>query len=139
MRHTFESLQLLHRTEIEGPPVELLPNAALAYSLAFHELATNAIKHGALSRPGGTVEVRWKLYGEACENIHLAWRERGGPPVEPPSRTGFGSRLIRRAVSQELGTPIEMRFEPSGLVCEFDGPLQKEPTALERGFAGERS
>jgi two-component sensor histidine kinase len=59
----------------------------------------------------------------------VLWREVGGPAVTAPERQGFGSRLINTLVSTELGTPVEMRYEPSGLVCEFDGPLQKKPAA----------
>ena len=73
--------------------------------------------------PIGNVEFSWSIVGDAPERIHVIWREVGGAPITPPERHGFGSTLV----SAELGTPVDMRFEPSGLVCEFDGPLQKEP------------
>jgi two-component sensor histidine kinase len=75
----------------------------------------------------GRVEVNWSIIEDVPERIHVIWSEIGGPPITSPERHGFGSRLISTLVSAELGTPVEMRFEPSGLVCEFDGPLQKEP------------
>jgi PAS domain S-box-containing protein len=115
------------RVFLHGPDAELRPSAGFAYTLAFHELITNAIKHGSLSGPIGKVEVTWSIFDEAPEHIHVIWREIEGPHVIPPERQGFGSRLISNLVSAELGTPVVMQFEPTGLVCEFDGPLQKKP------------
>jgi len=122
-------LNVEERLSIDGPDLRLRPTAAVSYTLAMHELCTNALKHGALSAPGGRVEVAWELEGGDESNIHLLWREVGGPKVTPPARKGFGSKLIQRAVSSELGTPVTMRFEPTGLVCEFEGPVQKRPSA----------
>lgn len=122
-----EAMQVEDRVMLKGPDAELRPTAAFAYTLAFHELCTNALKHGALQGPIGHVEVEWSIFGDLPERIHVIWREIGGPPITPPSRQGFGSRLISTLVSAELGTPVDMRFEPTGLVCEFDGPLQKQP------------
>lgn len=124
------ALAFQNRIALNGPDVELRPSAVHAYTLGFHELATNALKHGALSRPGGRVEITWSVWAETQEKqerIHLIWRERGGPSVVPPQRQGFGSRLLEVIVASELGTPVEMRYEPGGFVCEFDGPLQKKP------------
>jgi PAS domain S-box-containing protein len=120
-------LQLADRIQMDGEPVRLTPTAAVAYALAFHELATNAVKHGALGAPGGRVEITWSLTGAEPRRIHLTWREHGGPRVAVPSREGFGTRLIRRAVAAELSTPVELRYDPEGLVCEFDGPVQMTP------------
>jgi two-component system CheB/CheR fusion protein len=126
---TFDVAQ---RVTVAGPDVELTPTAAIAYAMALHELATNAVKYGALSAPGGRVTVEWTVYErDEVERIHLFWRESGGPPVTAPKSDGFGFRLVRRALATELGTPVEIRFEPEGLVCEFDGPLQKRPVTLE--------
>jgi PAS domain S-box-containing protein len=122
-----EAMEVEGRILLDGPDAELRPSAAFAYTLAFHELCTNALKHGSLRGPIGNVEVTWSIFGDAPERIHVIWREVGGPPVTPPERQGFGSRLISTLVSAELGTPVGMRFEPGGLVCEFDGPLQKKP------------
>jgi PAS domain S-box-containing protein len=123
-----QAMQVEDRVLLEGPDAELRPSAAFAYTLAFHELCTNAIKHGSLRGPIGRVEVRWSIFGQAPERIHVLWREVGGPPITAPGRHGFGSRLISTLVSAELGTPVDMRFEPTGFVCEFDGPLQKKPS-----------
>lgn len=127
-----QAMQMEDRILLNGPDAELRPSAAFAYTLAFHELCTNALKHGALQGPLGHVEIEWSIFGDAPERIHVIWREVGGPTVTAPTRHGFGSRLISTLVSAELGTPVDMRFEPTGLVCEFDGPLQKKPglTAL---------
>ncbi len=122
-----QALQLEDRVFLNGPDAELRPSAAFAYTLAFHELCTNALKHGSLRGPIGQVEVDWSIFGDAPERIHVIWREVGGPPITPPERHGFGSRLISTLVSAELGTPVNMRSESTGLVCEFDGPLQKKP------------
>ena len=121
------AMRLEGRVQFTGPDVVLAPSSAIAYALAFHELATNALKHGALSQPKGRVEVRWSLEGQAKERLHLVWTESDGPAVEPPSRSGFGSRLIKRAVAHELGAAVRFDYRPSGLVCEFDGPIQKSP------------
>lgn len=120
------ALAFQNRIALDGPDVELRPSAVHAYTLAFHELATNAVKHGALSRPQGRIEVTWSVWAQTEERIHLVWREHGGPVVMPPQRQGFGSRLLQVIVASELGTPVEMRYEPGGFVCEFDGPLQKK-------------
>lgn len=119
----------MHR---DGPDLALQPGSVISYSLAFHELATNALKYGALSVPEGRVEVAWSCDEERPRHIHLIWRESGGPPVRAPSQSGFGSRLIEHAVANDLGTAVRLRFEPDGVVCEFDGPLQKE-TAFDQG------
>jgi PAS domain S-box-containing protein len=123
-----QAMEVEDRVSLKGPDSELRPSAAFAYTLAFHELCTNALKHGSLSGPIGRIEVEWSIFDDAPERIHVIWREVGGPPVTAPERQGFGSRLISTLVSAELGTPVDMRFEPTGLVCEFDGPLQKRPS-----------
>ncbi len=108
------------RVRLRGPPLRLEPEVALAISLALHELATNALKYGALSRDGGHVEVSWALEGEgAPHGLSLEWREHGGPEVRPPERKGFGTRLLKQALSAELGAPVELHFEPGGLVCRL--------------------
>jgi two-component sensor histidine kinase len=95
--------------------------------MALHELATNAVKYGAWSTPEGRVEIRWRVDpGDAGDRLHLEWRERGGPPVVPPKRRGFGSRLIERGLAAELGGEVRMRFDPEGLVCVVDAPLTLE-------------
>lgn len=117
---------VLDRTTIEGPEVRLSPDSVMAYSLAFHELTTNAVKHGCFRSPGtGHLKVSWFVEEGKRDKIHLIWKESGG---EAPSvqRTGSGTRLLRDVIAREFGAKIEMRFEPTGLVCVFDGPTQKE-------------
>lgn len=108
------------RFAISGPPVHLSPNTATAMALALHELATNAAKYGALSRPDGRVELEWQA-GEG--DFRLTWRERDGPAVQPPTRTGFGSRLIQRGLTAELKGQVDMDYAPEGLVCTITAPL----------------
>lgn len=100
---------------LSGPEVELSGEIARAASLVFHELMTNAAKHGALSRVGGHVKVEWRT---ADGLIDLLWQENGGPPVAPPARFSFGSRLITRTLRQ-LGGGIEADFRPEGLSCRI--------------------
>jgi PAS domain S-box-containing protein len=105
------------RVRTNGPDLDLAPTQALTLGLVFHELATNAAKYGALSKPGGRVEVGWSVEAGETRTLDLTWRERGGPPVSPPTRRGFGSRLIERS----MGGAGESRlaFEPDGLVCHL--------------------
>jgi chemotaxis family two-component system sensor kinase Cph1 len=101
---------------IEGPDLVLTPKSALSLSLAIHELVTNAAKFGAFSAPGGTVAVRWTLADD--NGVSLSWVEAGGPRVRPPSRRGFGTTLIERALAMETGGRATLRYEPDGIVCE---------------------
>ena len=105
------------RTVLAGPPVALTPNAALALSMVFHELATNAVKYGALSTPDGTVTVVWHVDPRAPHHVTLHWEERGGPTVSTPSRAGFGSRLIAASLKSDLGGEARFDYRPTGLVC----------------------
>ena len=104
------------RIEIQGPTVWLYPSAALALFIALNELATNAMRHGALSAPEGRVELSWTERGGALD---LQWRERGGPPVSPPTHKGFGSRLLDTGLQSELGAPAEITYAPEGLLCRI--------------------
>jgi two-component sensor histidine kinase len=102
--------------ELSGEPVMLAPSCALALSLVIHELATNATKYGALSRPTGSVSVAWSLHGT---RIGLIWQERGGPPVAMPRHEGFGSRLLKRAFAAEAAAVVEIKFLLTGVRCEM--------------------
>jgi light-regulated signal transduction histidine kinase (bacteriophytochrome) len=108
------------RITVAGPTIRLGPKAALALGMALHELATNAAKHGALSRPGGSVAVGWAL-GDTT--LRLEWRESGGPPVLPPTRRGFGMAMIERSLAYEVGGHSRLDFAPDGLRCCIDLPL----------------
>ncbi len=109
---------------IEGPTLWLAPNEAVTLSLAFHELATNAAKYGALSDGHGTVDVSWTARpADAPTEVVIHWAERGGPPVAVPTRSGFGSRLLDVAVPHELGGRTTLEFLPAGLECWLTFPL----------------
>jgi two-component sensor histidine kinase len=112
------------RLHIKGPHVRVTPRMSLALAMALHELATNAVKYGALSNKTGTIEVSWKVQnGAAPPRLSLRWTETGGPPVEPPRRRGFGSRLIERTLAQDLDGRVEIAFAPTGVVCTVDAPV----------------
>lgn len=103
------------RFDISGPEVELAAEKALPIAMVLHELATNAVKYGALSNLAGTVEVSWGLPADAAGRLlEILWIERGGPEVSPPSRRGFGSRMIERALRGE-DSGAEFDFRPGGL------------------------
>jgi PAS domain S-box-containing protein len=109
---------------IEGPSVLLAANMVVFFTLAFHELATNAVKHGALSVPDGTVHVSWlvKPAAKGGRQVELVWRERGGPPVRRPKRHGFGSQLLGRGLGQ-FGSSLRLDFQPAGVECHICFPL----------------
>lgn len=109
------------RLHIAGPEVRLLPKAALAVSLALHELGTNAAKYGALSVPGGTVSLEWRV---EAGMLRLEWRERGGPPVAPPARRGFGMLVIERSLAYEVGGRSELDFAPAGVTWRAEMPIR---------------
>jgi PAS domain S-box-containing protein len=112
------------RVRIEGEDVELPPRTAVSIAMALHELCTNAVKYGALSNDSGTVSVHWSLSaGGAGRRLRLEWSEQGGPPVAPPARRGFGSRMIERGLASELGGTVALEFRPEGVRCLVDAPL----------------
>ncbi|MBO9708677.1 MAG: PAS domain S-box protein [Caulobacter sp.] len=120
------------RVDIDGPDVWAPPGAALALAMLLHELATNATKYGALSTPVGQVRLSWAVEtaNEGEKIVRLTWIERDGPPVKPPERQGFGSRLIGRAL-RDLQGSAAMRFEPRGVVCDMN--LRLPANGLARG------
>jgi two-component sensor histidine kinase len=94
----------------------------------FHELATNAAKYGALAHGDGQVEVVWRVRkrGERAE-LEIDWNERDGPPVIPPTRRGFGSRLIERSLQGQLGGEAALDYPPDGARCHIRLPLDPPP------------
>ena len=112
------------RVRIEGEDVELAPRTAVSIAMALHELCTNAVKYGALSNDAGSVTVRWSIAGSGAERrLRLEWIETGGPPVSPPARRGFGSRMIERGLASELGGTVALEFRKEGVRCLVDAPL----------------
>lgn len=119
------------RVTISGPDMDVAPQQALGLSLAVYELATNALKYGALSNESGRVEIAWTLGGN--DRFELRWRETGGPPVRPPTRTGFGSRLTNQIVAAYFSGEGRTFYHPEGLVFELDG---KYVTAAQEQAGG---
>jgi len=105
------------RVQIDGPSVLLEPNAAQAIAVILHELATNAAKYGALSVPNGHVRIEWSH--EQNGQLVLRWTEKGGPPVEPPTRRGFGARVMENMVRGQFKGELKFDWHPEGLACEI--------------------
>lgn len=129
------------RVRVGGPPVTLATGVAVSLHLAFHELATNAAKYGALSDESGRIDLEWEITRDATAGrsnggdigagipepgqgaLVLRWRESDGPPVVPPTRRGFGSRLIERGLAHELEGEVALAFDPDGVRCRLVIPL----------------
>ena len=112
------------RIQTSGPNIEIGSKAALGITMALHELCTNAVKYGALSNDIGAVSIEWTIVGGAANaSFHLSWKESGGPPVKPPTRRGFGSRLIAEGVSPDLKGQAKLVFDPNGVIWSLDAPL----------------
>lgn len=119
------------RLVFTGPQVKLTPKQAVAFSMVTTELATNAIKFGALSNAVGSVEVSWDVKErDSGKSIEFCWRELDGPPVEAPSKKGFGTRLIESGISHDLEGRSSVDFEPAGLVCCLTTPVDEGQSAL---------
>jgi len=110
------------RFALDGKDVQLTSPVALALGLVFHELATNAVKYGALSVPSGRIEIGWKI-DDGEHRLRWHWIETGGPAVKKPSRRGMGSRVIERGLMHEFGGEALIDFDPSGVRCSIDMPL----------------
>ncbi len=108
------------RVRIAGASVTLTPDVAQAVAIALHELTTNAAKYGALSVPGGGVEVTWSE--RSGNRIVLAWTESGGPPTTPPAHNGFGTRIMK-GMRTTAGVEVHFDWRPSGLRCEITVPV----------------
>jgi two-component sensor histidine kinase len=112
------------RIRAEGPDLLLPGRAAVSLALALHELATNAVKHGALSTDGGHVDLAWALVGPPGSGaIRLTWREGGGPLVVAPDRRGYGLRLVEQSLPLAFGGPVRIDFAPGGLCCIAEGTI----------------
>jgi two-component system CheB/CheR fusion protein len=116
-----------HNIAIEGDDVRLTSKASLALAMAIHELASNAAKYGSLSTHAGHLTIGWKISGEAANcKLYLSWTEAGGPVVKPPSRRGFGSKLIERSLVHEFDAVVNPEFREAGLRCTIEIPLTAE-------------
>ncbi|HTK36389.1 MAG TPA: HWE histidine kinase domain-containing protein [Caulobacteraceae bacterium] len=111
----------IERFSLSGPAVRLGPNAAVSFTMAFHELATNAAKYGSLSVAAGRVEVEWRI--DAGNVVDLQWCEIDGPTVTAPTRRGFGARLVETGLPREFGGEAKLSFEADGVRCRMRVPI----------------
>ena len=115
------------RFVIKGKNIRIPPNATLALGIAFHELATNAVKYGAFSNERGSILVSWGIEPVPGGNrLILHWQEKNGPAVLPPSRKGFGSRVIERGLAHELGGSVNLDYRANGVVCTINVPAPRD-------------
>lgn len=117
------------RVAVDGPDVSLQAREVQVLTLALHELATNAIKYGALSNKGGRLDVRWEADGaEGQPTVNISWSETGVAldGGEQDGKRGFGRELIERALPYDLGAETSLRFAKDGVRCELRVPLQRE-------------
>ena len=122
------------RVVLDGPPVRLTPAAAQALGMALHELATNAVKHGALANQAGRISIRWSVAdGPAEPEFRMTWSEQDGPPVAAPQRTGFGRTVMERMIAAALEGKATLQFPAGGIVWTFACPARK---ALEDARLG---
>jgi two-component sensor histidine kinase len=110
------------RTRISGPDLVLEPSAAQSMALAVHELATNAVKYGALSASAGRVEIEWSH--PVGGRLAVGWTETGGPPVKPPTRRGFGTGMVQQLMSLQLEGDVQFEWRMEGLVCKIALPAK---------------
>ncbi|MGV8985334.1 MAG: chemotaxis protein CheB [Cypionkella sp.] len=117
----------IDRFVVSGPYVALVPQVAVTFSLALHELCTNAAKYGALTVPEGQVQIVWSVTGQADGARFLwTWSESGGPPVSPADHRGFGSSLIERVLPMELNGTVSVTYPVGGLVCVLEAPMPSQ-------------
>jgi two-component sensor histidine kinase len=110
------------RADIVGPELVLQPQSAQAIAMVLHELTTNAVKYGALSIPSGRLRIEWSR-GET--HLVIRWSEAGGPPVKPPQRQGFGTRVVNRVIQAELEGQLRFEWNPEGVACEIIIPVDQ--------------
>ena len=117
------------RFVVTGENVRLPPKATLTLAIAFHELATNAVKYGAFSNEAGSILIGWSIApAPTGKRLILCWREKDGPPVTPPSRKGFGSRVIEEGLAHELQGTAHLEFAADGVVCTINVPAPHAAT-----------
>jgi two-component sensor histidine kinase/DNA-binding response OmpR family regulator len=109
------------RISIEGPDISITSGAVIALAMTFNELCTNTTKFGALSVPAGRIEIDWRIDDES-QRLRLTWSEKGGPPVAPPTRRSFGTRMIG-SLGQQLKGEVQLAYEPSGFIYTLNLPL----------------
>lgn len=122
-------VDLFGRIETSGPSAEIEPSAAQGLALILHELATNAIKYGALSADTGTVSIAWTVL-EDERRVELLWQERGGPTVRNGETKGFGTTLIERALPRSSGNHVALVFAPAGVECRISVALRRDGSGV---------
>jgi len=126
IRHQLAPYTTEANITICGPDIMLTSGQTQALAMVIHELVTNAAKHGALSSPDGSVSVSWHRTGNgAAATMTIIWRELGGPPIEAPVRSGYGSSLIRDLTPHELGGAVDLTFPSDGAFCKIEIPLER--------------
>lgn len=121
---TEDILPFSDRIETAGPDLSLSARSAQTLALLLHELATNAVKHGALSVPGGKVSLTWQtMLSDSGPLFRLQWQETGGPPTAPPTHRGFGELLVKRIAPRDLAGRGTASYEPPGFRYELEAPL----------------
>jgi two-component sensor histidine kinase len=110
------------RFVLDGPAVRLTPKSSVTLAMTVHELATNALKYGALTSSSGSVAVHWSV---DAERFRLQWREQGGPECSPPARKGFGTRMLERAFASDIGGKAKLTFAPEGLRYLVEAPARQ--------------
>ncbi len=127
LTHTFSGAtepfdsQGARRFHFNGPDIRITSGAVIALAMTFNELCTNTTKFGALSVPAGRVEVSWTI-DDATQRLRLTWIERDGPPVKPPTRRSFGTRMMG-SLGQQLNGQVQLSYDPSGFIYALDVPL----------------
>ena len=104
--------------------IRLSPKAVVAMGMALHELATNAVRHGALSVPEGRLTVDWRIESGNQPKLRLTWTERDGPVVGKPTRLGFGARLLEKGLARELSGDVALTYDSVGLICRMGLPMR---------------
>ena len=110
------------RVLIDGPQVHLSASVAQGIGMALHELATNAVKYGALSNASGRIRIHWEVIVAAVPLFIMHWLEEGGPKVVPPVRKGFGNRVIQGMAEEAVDGKVEIEYRPSGLYWKLTSP-----------------
>jgi PAS domain S-box-containing protein len=131
--HLARSHEAQDQIAIDGEPITVTPRVALTLALGLHELTTNATKYGALSVPAGRIDVGWRIERQSPQPplLRIEWRERGGPPVTAPERQGFGTRFIEGSVASELQGKARLDYDPAGLVCTMEIPLDSVTSEVD--------
>jgi PAS domain S-box-containing protein len=124
------------RFRVSGPSFDLSARGVLSLAMILHELGTNAVKYGALSKTEGTLDLEWELVRRDGKDwVKLSWSERNGPPVSKPAKRGFGTKLVERAGTDDLGGAVELDFAPGGFRCRIEFPLDQGETAIMKQAA----